>query len=65
MTRTVKVDSNAQAVHEAIKYCQGAITSLEKMKLTPELDLPGIEALKVGIPRIDIYTEVTWEKPFL
>jgi hypothetical protein len=40
-----------------------AIKELEGMKLTPALDLQKIEALKKGIPPIDVYTEYTGEKP--
>jgi hypothetical protein len=40
-----------------------AIKELKKMKLIPELDMPGIEALKAGIPRKDIYEEITGKKP--
>ena len=32
------------------------------MKLCPELDLTGIEKMKTGIPRIDVYQEVTGER---
>lgn len=62
-TVTFKEESNAAAVRDSLKYCQDAIPALEKMKLTPEIDLPGIEALKAGIPRIDVYKEFEGERP--
>jgi hypothetical protein len=60
---TIKAESNADAVNSAVRYCMAAIKELEKMKLTPELDLQKIEAIKAAIPDIGIYTESTGEKP--
>jgi hypothetical protein len=56
-------ESNIQAIHLAIGYCQNAITELEKTKLIPELNLQKIQGLKDGIPSIDIYTESQGTKP--
>jgi hypothetical protein len=61
LTKTVKEETNADAVHASIKYCQAAIKELERMKLTPELDKVKIEEMKKGVPSIDIYSEVTSE----
>jgi len=61
--KTVKEESNAPAVRDALAYCQAAIKALEQMKLTPALDVEKIERMKTGVPSIDVYTEVTGEKP--
>lgn len=63
MTETIVVESNVQAIHDAMKYCQAAIKELEKMKLSPALDPGWIEEMKVVIPRIDIFIETTGTKP--
>ena len=55
-------ENNTQAVHDALRYCQAAITTLESWKLLPELDAEKIAALKAGIPRIDVYMEHTGER---
>lgn len=55
--------SNAPAILESIHYCQRAVAELEKMKLTPDLDLTRIETLKKGVPRIDVFTEFGGERP--
>ena len=60
--RKTKAENNKQAVNDALKYCQNAIIKLDEMKLCPELDLTGIEKMKTGIPRIDVYQEVTGER---
>jgi len=62
-TKIVKAESNADAVRLALEYCMAAIKELEKMKLTPILDIEKIEKMKVAVPSIDVYTEVTGEKP--
>jgi hypothetical protein len=59
----VKEETNADAVHVAMKYCQAAIKELERMKLTPELEKVKIEEMKKEVPSIDVYSEVTGEKP--
>jgi hypothetical protein len=61
VTRTTA--SNVPAIHSALNYCQAAIKALEQMKLCPELDVGKIEELKGNIPRIDVYTEFSGEKP--
>jgi hypothetical protein len=61
--KTVKEESNAQAINDAMRYCQAAITTLEQMKLLPAVDAEKIAALKAGIPKIDIYTQYAGEKP--
>lgn len=60
---TVKEESNVDAINSALRYCQDAIKILEAMKLCPAVDLPGIEALKAGIPSIEIYKQVEGERP--
>jgi isoleucyl-tRNA synthetase len=62
-TKTVSAETNAPAVRSALAYCQSAIKELEKLKLSPALDIQKIEKLKDGIPRIDIYEEIQGEKP--
>ena len=56
-------ESNAQAVRDAMRYCQAAIKELERMKLVPELDLSKIEGMRAGVPPIDVYSEFTGEAP--
>lgn len=63
MAYKTRQESNHAAVLAALKYCQDALAELEKMKLEPNLDPAKIEVLKAGIPQIDIYEEVTGEKP--
>jgi hypothetical protein len=60
---TVKVENNVAAIKSAMAYCQAAILELEKMKLLPAMDAERIAALKTNIPKIDVYTEYTGEKP--
>lgn len=65
ITETVKLkeESNYPAILNAINYCRAAIEKLEQMKLIPDFDLGEIEALKKGIPSIDIFTAYEGEKP--
>ena len=62
--KTVKQESNVPAINSAMAYCRAAITELEYMKLAPAVDAEKIAALKAGVPKIDVYTEYTGEKPF-
>ena len=64
-TETVKLkeESNYPAIIKAINYCRACIDELEKMKMKPVLDLEKIEAIKKGIPDINVFTEFTDEKP--
>ncbi|MFH0789565.1 MAG: hypothetical protein V2B13_18390 [Pseudomonadota bacterium] len=62
-TKTLTTESNADAVHEAILYCQNSIKLLEAMKLWPEFHIEGIQELKDELPSIDVYQEVTGQKP--
>ncbi|MBL7175270.1 MAG: hypothetical protein ISS66_05530 [Desulfobacteraceae bacterium] len=62
-TKTVKEENNVDAVRSALAYCHAAVKELEKMKLTPSLDVEKIEKMKTGVPSIDVYTAVTGEKP--
>jgi hypothetical protein len=55
-------ESNAQAVRDAMRYCQGAITTLESWKLLPELDASKVEEMKKNVPQIDVYAAYTGEK---
>jgi len=61
---TLKVESNVDAINSALQYCMAAIKALERMKLTPALDLQKIEEMKAAVPKIDVYTEYTGEKPY-
>lgn len=61
--KTVKMESNVGAVKSALEYCRAAIEELERMKLSPMLDVKKIEAIKNGIPDIGIFTESTGERP--
>ena len=63
MKKIVKEESNVDAINSALQYCMAAIKELERMKLTPALDAEKIERMKAGVPSIDVYTEVTGEKP--
>ena len=62
MNKVVKMESNFDAVNEAMQYCRGAITRLESLKLIPEFPESEIEGLKEGIPSIDRYQEYTAER---
>ena len=61
-TYTTRQATNHAAILAALRYCQEALVELEKMKLEPDLDQAKIEALKAGIPSIDVYEEVVGEK---
>ena len=61
--KTVKEESNVEAIHSAMEYCRAAITELENMKLALAVDAERIAGLKAGIPKIDVYTVYTGEKP--
>lgn len=62
MEKTSKIESNYKAVLDAMHFCQNAINTLEKMKLTPEFDLLEVEALKKNIPKIDVFNEFSDKK---
>ena len=62
-TKTLTTESNADAVHEAILYCQNSIKLLEAMKLWPEFHIEGIQELKDELPSIDVYQEIIGQKP--
>jgi hypothetical protein len=61
-TKETHVESNLPAVRDALAFCQAAILELERMKLTPEVDLEMIERMKTAIPDIDVYSEIDGEK---
>jgi len=61
--KTVRGETNRDAVLSALTYCQLCIKELELMKLEPELDTEKIERMKAGVPSIDVYTEYQGEKP--
>ncbi len=61
---TLKTESNVDAVRSALDYCRAAIETLGNWKLLPAVDAERITELKTGIPRIDVYTEYTSEKPY-
>ena len=58
----VLLSSNGHAIRAAIAYCREAVNVLEKMKLEPSMDLEKIEAMKAGIPDINVFTEREGEK---
>jgi hypothetical protein len=62
-TKKTFVESNTQAIRDALAYCQAAVQELERMRLIPELDMGRIEELKEKVPRIDVYQEYIGEKP--
>jgi len=62
-TKTITVETNKDAVLDALAYCQAAIKGLEALKLSPEFHIEGIQELKDGIPSIEVYTESTGVKP--
>lgn len=58
--------SNYNAILAALDYFRAAIAELELMKMQPEFDLPRVEELKAGIPRIDVFVESeTYENPLI
>ena len=61
--RKISGSSNLSAIHGAIEFCQNAIKKLELMKLEPSLDAETIETLKNGIPAINIFSEISGERP--
>ena len=64
LTKTIKEENNDDAVRGALQYCIEAIKELERIKLSPAVDVEKIERMKAGVPNIDVYQEVTGEKPF-
>ena len=62
MGKTAKWVSNKDAVLSALTYCQTALKKLEKMRLSPVLDMEKIEKIKKEIPSIEVLTEFTGEK---
>jgi hypothetical protein len=61
--KSVKEESNVEAINSAMAYCRAALAELESMKLAPALDAERIAELKAAHPRIDRYTEYSVEKP--
>ena len=61
--KTLKVEINKSAILGAMRYCMAAIKMLEDLKLSPAFDIQKIQALKDGIPSIDVFEEVSGEKP--
>lgn len=62
MTKRIRIESNHNAVAEAMAYCRNAVTRLESLKLIPEFPADEIEGLKEGIPSIDRYQEFEGER---
>ena len=62
-SKTVKMESNFNAVEEAMAFCRDAVTRLELMKLIPEYPAAAVEKLKEEIPSIHVYQEYTAERP--
>jgi hypothetical protein len=63
MSKQICRESNEGGVLAAISYCQQAIKALEEFTFCPEFDLNRVEQLKSGMPSIEIYEEITAEKP--
>lgn len=57
--------SNRQAILNALTYCQKAIEELEKMRLSPAVDMLYVESLKAGVPDINDFNEITGSKPMV
>ena len=55
--KTVREESNVDAIRVAVRYCQDAVAELEGMKLCPALSAGRIAELKNGLPLIDEYQE--------
>jgi len=58
-TETFITATNAPAIKEALNYCRESILELESMKLSADLDIDRIEALKAGVPSLVTFKEVT------
>jgi hypothetical protein len=63
LSKELSEETNREAVLSALQYCMAAVPELERMKLEPVLDVEKIERMKAGVPGIEIYSEVTGEKP--
>ncbi len=61
--RITNKSSNLLAINAALTFCQGAIRTLELMKLEPVFDGDSIEELKAGVPAIDVFSEISGERP--
>jgi Skp family chaperone for outer membrane proteins len=62
-TKTLTTETNEGGVLTALAYCQAAIKRLEALKLSPEFHIEGIQELKDALPSIEVYQEVSGEKP--
>ena len=56
------IESNYEAVCQAMRYCQGAIQTLQEAKLLPEVDDTKIQELKNAIPDIGTFSESSAER---
>jgi hypothetical protein len=61
--KTLTTETNEGAIKGAMSYCMAAIKGLEALKLSPEFHIEGIQELKDALPSIEVYQEVTGEKP--
>ena len=62
-TVTMTTETNRGAVLGAMQYCRDAIKGLEALKLSPEFHIELMQELKDAIPSIEVYQDVTGEKP--
>jgi len=63
MQKETTVESNRRAVLSCLDYCGAAIATLQEMKLLPEVGLQRIQAIKDAIPSIDVFMEISGERP--
>lgn len=61
--KKITVETNEGAVLGAIQFCREAIKGLEALKLSPEFHIELMQELKDALPSIEVYQEVTGEKP--
>lgn len=63
MGKKTQARTNYPAITEALTYCRKALRELDALKLSAENPAARIEALKVGIPKVDSFTTYDGEKP--
>jgi hypothetical protein len=61
--KTLTTETNEGAVLGAIRYCMEAIKELEALKLSPEFNIDGIKKIKDEIPSLEVFEEISGEKP--
>jgi hypothetical protein len=61
--KIVTVESNESAVLAAMQYCRSAIKRVGEMRLLPEFPQEELQKMKDALPSIDVWQEVTGQKP--